>query len=104
MLNSKNGENLVFSEKFTKVTKGDTVTFKATKPGHNAEFIPGARIDGRPQAGAIHPGKVAADKLVATSGQVAIQDGDLPEGGVFVGKAYTAAIISAALRDLAGLT
>ena len=41
MLNSKNGENLVFSEKFTKVTKGDTVTFKATKPGHNAEFIPG---------------------------------------------------------------
>ena len=32
-LNSKNGENLVFSEKFTKVTKGDTVTFKATKPG-----------------------------------------------------------------------
>jgi hypothetical protein len=63
-----------------------------------------ARVDGRPQAGAIHPGKVAADKLVATSGQVAIQDGDLPEGGVFVGKAYTAAIISAALRDLAGLT
>ena len=41
MRNSKNGENLVFSEKFTKVTKGDTVTFKATKPGHNAEFIPG---------------------------------------------------------------
>jgi len=41
MLNSKNGENLVFSEKFTKVAKGDTVTFKASKPGHNAEFIPG---------------------------------------------------------------
>lgn len=43
-------------------------------------------------------------KLVATSGQVTIQDGDLPEGGVFVGKPYTAAIISATLRDLAGLT
>jgi len=41
MLNSKNGENLVFSEKFTKIAKGDTITFKAAKPGHNAEFIPG---------------------------------------------------------------
>jgi hypothetical protein len=28
MLNSKNGENLVFSEKFTKVTEGGTVTFR----------------------------------------------------------------------------
>ena len=41
MLNSKNGENLVFSEKFTKIAKGDTIIFKAAKPGHNAEFIPG---------------------------------------------------------------
>ena len=44
MLNSKNGENLVFSEKFTKIAKGDTVTFKASKPGHNAEFVPGVGI------------------------------------------------------------
>jgi CheY-like chemotaxis protein len=42
-------------------------------------------------------------KLVATSGRVAIQDGDLPEGGVFIGKPYTAANISATLRNLAGL-
>jgi CheY-like chemotaxis protein len=43
-------------------------------------------------------------KLVATSGQVAIADGDLPEGGVFIGKPYTAAKISATLRGLVGLT
>ena len=46
MLNSKNGENLVFSEKFTKIAKGDTITFKAAKPGHNAEFIPGGFPEG----------------------------------------------------------
>lgn len=40
-------------------------------------------------------------KLVVTSGQVAIRDGDLPEGGVFIGKPYTSAEISAILRDLA---
>ena len=57
MLNSKNGENLVFSEKFTKVTKGDTVTFKATKPGHNAEFIPG----GFPQGAEELHGQVGKD-------------------------------------------
>ena len=57
MLNSKNGENLVFSGKFTKVTKGDTVTFKATKPGHNAEFIPG----GFPQGAEELHGQVGKD-------------------------------------------
>lgn len=43
-------------------------------------------------------------KLVATSGQVAIQDGDLPEDAVFIGKPYNSAKISTTLRDLAGLT
>ena len=57
MLNSRNGENLVFSEKFTKVAKGDTVTFKATKPGHNAEFIPG----GFPQGAEELHGQVGKD-------------------------------------------
>ena len=57
MLNSKNGENLVFSDKFTKVSKGDTVTFKATKPGHNAEFIPG----GFPQGAEELRGQVGKD-------------------------------------------
>jgi CheY-like chemotaxis protein len=42
-------------------------------------------------------------KLVATSGRVLIQDGDLPEDGVFISKPYTSARISATLRDLAGL-
>lgn len=57
MLNSRNGENLVFSDKFTKVSKGDTVTFKATKPGHNAEFIPG----GFPQGAEELHGQVGKD-------------------------------------------
>ena len=57
MLNSKNGENLVFSEKFMKIAKGDTVTFKATKPGHNAEFIPG----GFPQGAEELHGQVGKD-------------------------------------------
>jgi CheY-like chemotaxis protein len=43
-------------------------------------------------------------KLVVTSGQVTIRDGDLPERGVFIGKPYTSAEISATLRDLASLT
>lgn len=57
MLNSKDGENLVFSEKFTKIAKGDTVTFKASKPGHNAEFIPG----GFPQGAVELHGQVGRD-------------------------------------------
>jgi CheY-like chemotaxis protein len=42
-------------------------------------------------------------KLLATSGLVAVRDGDLPEGGVFIGKPYTAAKISSTLRGLADL-
>jgi pseudoazurin len=57
MLNSKDGENLVFSQKFTKVAKGDTVTFKAAKPGHNAEFVPG----GFPQGADELHGQVGKD-------------------------------------------
>ena len=57
MLNSRNGENLVFSEKFTKIAKGDTITFKAAKPGHNAEFIPG----GFPQGAEELHGQIGKD-------------------------------------------
>jgi pseudoazurin len=57
MLNSKDGENFVFSEKFTKIAKGDTITFKATKPGHNAEFVPG----GFPQGAAELHGQIGKD-------------------------------------------
>jgi DNA-binding NarL/FixJ family response regulator len=42
-------------------------------------------------------------KLVATSGLVTISEGDLPEGGLFIGKPYTAARIAEVFRSLAGL-
>jgi CheY-like chemotaxis protein len=42
-------------------------------------------------------------KIVATSGLVPIGDGDLPEGGLFISKPYSAAEIAAALRSLTGL-
>jgi two-component system, response regulator PdtaR len=43
-------------------------------------------------------------KLVATSGRIALEEGELPEGGVFISKPYTSEKISATLRGLAGLT
>src|SRR5579871_4764357 len=42
-------------------------------------------------------------KIIATSGLVAIGDGDLPEGGLFISKPYSAAEIAATLRSLTGL-
>lgn len=42
-------------------------------------------------------------KRVATSGLLTISEGDLPEGGLFIGKPYTAARIAEVLRSLAGL-
>ena len=41
MLNKLGKENMVFSKKIVKVDVGDTVSWKATKPGHNVEFIKG---------------------------------------------------------------
>jgi CheY-like chemotaxis protein len=41
-------------------------------------------------------------KIIATSGQYAIRDGDLPEGGIFLAKPYTSERISIALRELTG--
>ena len=41
MLNKLGKENMVFSKKILKVEVGDTVFWKATKPGHNVEFIKG---------------------------------------------------------------
>ena len=40
-------------------------------------------------------------KLVATSGCVTIGEGDLPEGGLFIPKPYTAAGIAEVLGNLA---
>jgi two-component system, response regulator PdtaR len=40
-------------------------------------------------------------KLVATSGHVTIGEGDLPEGGLFIPKPYTAARIAEVLGSLA---
>jgi pseudoazurin len=41
MLNKLGKENMVFSKKIVKVDIGNTVFWKATKPGHNVEFIKG---------------------------------------------------------------
>lgn len=39
-------------------------------------------------------------KIVATSGRVAVDDGDLPDGGVFLPKPYRSAQVVATLRAL----
>jgi len=39
MLNKSGKENMVFSKKIVNVDVGDTVYWKATKAGHNVEFI-----------------------------------------------------------------
>jgi DNA-binding LytR/AlgR family response regulator len=39
-------------------------------------------------------------KIIATSGQARITEGDLPEGGRFLHKPYTAAEITTTLREL----
>ena len=39
-------------------------------------------------------------KIIATSGQARISEGDLPEGGRFLHKPYTAAEITTTLREL----
>ena len=41
MLNKLEKENMVFSKKIVKIDIGDTVFWKATKSGHNVEFIKG---------------------------------------------------------------
>src|ERR1700730_18375894 len=41
-------------------------------------------------------------KIVATSGNFAVRDGDLPEGGVFLPKPYTFDTIAATLREMVG--
>lgn len=40
MLNKGNGRTMVFSPEVVRIAPGDTVTFVATDPGHNAEVIP----------------------------------------------------------------
>ena len=41
MLNKLGKEHMVFSKKIVKIDIGDTVFWKATKSGHNVEFIKG---------------------------------------------------------------
>ena len=41
-------------------------------------------------------------KIVATSGNSVVRDGDLPEGGVFLPKPYTFDTIAATLREMVG--
>ena len=46
MLNKLGKENMVFSKKIVNVDVGDTVYWKATKAGHNVEFIKGGVPEG----------------------------------------------------------
>ena len=46
MLNKLGKENMVFSKKIVNVDIGDTVYWKATKAGHNVEFIKGGVPEG----------------------------------------------------------
>jgi len=46
MLNKLGKETMVFSKKIVSVEAGETVFWKATKPGHNVEFIKGGVPDG----------------------------------------------------------
>ena len=46
MLNKLEKENMVFSKKIVNVDVGDTVFWKATKSGHNVEFIKGGAPEG----------------------------------------------------------
>ena len=46
MLNKLGKESMVYSKKVVKVDIGDTVFWKATKPGHNVEFIKGGVPEG----------------------------------------------------------
>jgi CheY-like chemotaxis protein len=39
-------------------------------------------------------------KIIATSGHYILQDGDLPEGGIFLPKPYTFGRISSILREM----
>ena len=41
-------------------------------------------------------------RIIATSGQVALRPGDLPEGGRFLPKPYSAALVANTLRELIG--
>ena len=49
MLSSSNGEMMVFKPAVLKIAPGDTVTWKATNPGHNtasiAEMTPDANLE-----------------------------------------------------------
>jgi pseudoazurin len=39
MLNKKGKERMLFSEKISRISTGDTITWKARSKGHNIEFI-----------------------------------------------------------------
>jgi two-component system, response regulator PdtaR len=60
--------------------------------------MPGS-MDGLKLAAAVR-GRWPPIKIIATSGQHIIREGDLPEGGVFIPKPYTSDKISFALREL----
>jgi two-component system, response regulator PdtaR len=60
--------------------------------------MPGS-MDGLKLAAAVR-GRWPPIKIIATSGQYLIREGDLPEGGVFLSKPYTSDSILFALHEL----
>ena len=60
--------------------------------------MPGS-MDGLRLAQAVR-GRWPPIKIIATSGRYVVRDGDLPSGGLFLPKPYSAAQISGFLRDL----
>lgn len=60
--------------------------------------MPGS-MDGLKLAHAVR-GRWPPIKIITTSGQIAPQPGDLPDGGRFLPKPYSAAMLSNALREL----
>lgn len=57
MLNSKNGEAFVYSDKLLRVKSNDIVTWKSENPGHNAEFV----AQGYPSGAVDMHGKIGKD-------------------------------------------
>lgn len=57
MLNSKNGEAIVYSDKLLRIKSNDIVTWKSANLGHNAEFI----AQGYPASAADMHGKIGKD-------------------------------------------
>lgn len=62
--------------------------------------MPGS-MDGLKLARAVH-GRWPPIKIVATSGQINVNEGDLPDGGRFLAKPYSSSQLASTLQQLIG--